>query len=211
MSRIFDVTVPLSAELPTFPGDPPFERRPVQRLEDGDPCNLSRLSLGAHAGTHVDAPFHFLDDGATVDQLPLDVLLGPARVIVLSPDRDCVDRPDVRRDALSGATRVLFKTRNSGLLRRRAFTEDFVYITPGAAEALVEAGVRLVGIDYLSVEKFGSRGFPAHHALLAAGVVVVEGLDLSEVEAGEYELACLPLLVAGGDGAPVRAVLRRAS
>jgi arylformamidase len=211
MNRIFDVTVPLSPDVPTFPGDPVFERRPVQRLEDGDACNLSRLSLGAHAGTHVDAPYHFLADGVTVDQLPLDVLMGAARVVAIPAERDCVDAKDLPPETLAGATRILLKTRNSGLLRRREFHEDFVYLTAAAAHTLVAAGVRLVGVDYLSVEKFGSADFPVHHALLAAGVVVVEGLDLTDVGAGDYDLACLPLRIAGGDGAPVRAVLRRAS
>jgi arylformamidase len=204
MSRIYDVTVPLSAAVPTFPGDPRFEMDFAHRITDGKPYNVAYLKMGAHAGTHVDAPYHFLEDGLTVDRLPLEVLMGPARVVAVSSDR-------IRRDDLEGrgplGTRVLFKTRNSGTLRQPAFREDFVALDPAAAEALVAAGVKLVGVDYLSVEAFGSKDFAAHHVLLGAGVVIVEGLDLSEVAPGEYDLACLPLRIEGADGSPARVVL----
>ena len=207
MDRIFDVTLPLSAELPVFPGDPPYARDEVLRLADGHPCNLSRLTLSAHAGTHVDAPRHFLPEGEAVDELPLDRLVGPARVVSVAPGRPAVGVDDL--GDLEGATRVLFKTRNSGRPSHGAFAEDFAYLETEAAAALVACGVELVGIDSLSVERFGSRHFPVHHALLSAGVIIVEGLDLSAVEAGDYELVCLPLRVVGGDGAPARAILRR--
>ena len=209
MPRIYDVTVPLSREVPTFPGDPRFEMDFVHRIEDGKPYNVAYLKLGAHAGTHVDAPFHFLRDGKTVDQLPLDVLMGPARVVAVGA-KDVIRRADVETLGLAGATRVLFKTRNSGTLRQPEFREDFVAMAPEAAEWLVAAGVALVGVDYLSVEKFGSSDFAAHHALLGAGVIIVEGLDLSEVEPGDYEMTCLPLRVVGADGSPARVVLRSA-
>jgi arylformamidase len=207
MPRIYDVTVPLSKDVPTFPGDPRFEMDFPHRIEDGKPYNVASLKLGAHSGTHVDAPFHFLRDGRTVDQLPLDVLMGQARVVALA-SRDVIRRADVQAAPLGGATRVLFKTRNSGTLRRPEFREDFVALAPEAAEWLVDAGVRLVGVDYLSVEAFGSKDFAAHHALLGAGVVIVEGLDLSDVPPGEYEMACLPLRIVGADGSPARVVLR---
>lgn len=209
MPRIYDVTVPLSGEVPTFPGDPRFEMDFVHRIEDGKPYNVAYLKLGAHAGTHVDAPFHFLREGKTVDQLPLDVLMGPARVVAVEA-KDVIRRADVQALGLEGATRVLFKTRNSGTLRQQEFREDFVALAPDAAEWLVAKGMALVGVDYLSVEKFGSKDFAAHHALLGAGVVIVEGLDLSEVPPGDYEMACLPLRVVGADGSPARVVLRSA-
>lgn len=209
MSRIFDVTIPLSAELPTYPGDPPFEFRFVQRLEGGDPANVGQIRLGTHAGTHVDAPSHFLRGGATVDQLPLEILTGKARVVAIPASCDRIDVDDIRGIDLSDEIRVLFRTRNSGLLRRPVFEESFVHLTPGAASYLVQSGLKLVGVDYLSVDGFGSHDFPVHQTLLGAGVVVVEGLDLSDVEPGEYDLTCLPLRIAGGDASPVRALLRR--
>jgi arylformamidase len=208
MSKIIDVTVPLSAALPGYPGDPRFEMEPVSRIADGQPCNLARVSMGLHSGTHVDAPYHFLADGATVENLPLAVLMGKARVIELAV-RDKIGRQDLEDFDLRDDIRVLLKTRMSGQLRQPGFQEDFVHLTPDAATYLVQAGIKLVGIDYLSVERFGSREFEVHHTLLSAGVVIIEGLDLSEAEPGEYEMTCLPLLVAGGDGAPARVVLRK--
>lgn len=208
MSKIIDVTVPLSAALPTYPGDPRFQLEFTGRIADGAPCNVSRVSLGSHTGTHVDAPYHFLADGASVDQLPLEILIGKCRVVEVS-DRERVERAQLEAYDLRDDLRLLIKTRMSGQLRQPQFQEDFVYLTPDAATYLVQAGIKLVGVDYLSVEKFGSKDFAAHHALLAAGVVIIEGLDLSLVDPGDYELTCLPLLVAGADAAPARVVLRK--
>lgn len=207
MTKILDVTVPLSAELPTFPGDPPLRIEPTHRMQDGAPYNVAQLTLGTHAGTHVDAPFHFLADGATVDALPLEILIGKARVVDLG-GLDVVDRADLEALDLREDLRVLLKTRNSGQLRQQEFQEDYVYLTPDAATYLAQAGLKLVGFDYLSIEKFGSKDFAAHRALLEAGVVIVEGLDLSDAEPGEYDMTCLPLRIAGGDGSPARVVLR---
>jgi arylformamidase len=206
MMRIFDVSVPLAAGMTTYPGDPPFEIERLQRLGDA-PFELSRLSLATHAGTHVDAPSHFVAGGASVDQLPLEILLGKARVVELLV-RERVDRADLEALDLRDDLRVLLKTRMSGLLLKPGCHQDHVHLSGDAALYLVQAGIKLVGIDYLSVDRFGSTDFPAHRALLGAGVVVIEGLDLSEVEPGEYEMACLPLRLAGGDGAPARVVLR---
>ncbi len=207
MTKIIDVSVPLSPELPTFPGDPPLRIEPTHRIADGEDYNLTQLTLGTHAGTHVDAPFHFLADGATVDALPLEILMGKARVVDLG-GLDLVDRTDLEALDLREDLRVLLKTRNSGQLRQQAFQEDHVYLTPDAAVYLSQVGIKLVGFDYLSIEKFGSRDYAAHKALLGAGVVIVEGLDLSDVEPGEYDMTCLPLRIAGGDGSPARVVLR---
>lgn len=207
MSRIYDVTVPLSARVPVFPGDPRFEMSFAHRMDEGKPYNVARMTLGVHSGTHIDAPYHFLKDGATVEHLPLDVLIGPALVALVDAPR-AIRRADVEALRLNGRARVLFKTRNGDAIRRPEFREDFVYLDPGAAEALVEAGVRLVGIDYLSVEQFGSPDFATHHVLLGAGTVVVEGLDLVDVPPGEYEVTCLPLPIVGADGSPARVVLR---
>jgi arylformamidase len=204
--KIIDVTVPLSSEVPTFPGDPRFQMDFSHRIDRGEPYNVARLTLGAHSGTHVDAPYHFLSDGATVERLPLEVLVGPAVVAEVSA-ASRVDVADLERIDLDGEQRLLLKTRMSGQLRRPEFQEDFVYLTPEAAAHLVERGLRLVGIDYLSVEQFGSPDFAAHHTLLEAGVVIVEGLDLSEAAPGRYQMACLPLRIVGADGSPARVVL----
>ena len=191
MPRIYDVTVPLAPGMLAYPGDPPFEIGPVHELGEA-PFRLSRMVLTTHTGTHVDAPAHFLAGGATVDQLPLEILLGKARVVELST-RERVDRADLEALDLADDLRVLLKTRMSGQMLKSGYQEDHLYLTVDAAHYLAQAGLKLVGFDYLSIDRFGSADFPAHHALLEAGVVLVEGLDLSEVEAGEYEMSCLPL------------------
>jgi arylformamidase len=182
----------------------------THRIDAGEPYNVARITMGAHSGTHVDAPYHFLADGATVEQLPLEILMGKARVVEVGA-RDKIERADLEALDLRDDLRVLLKTRMSGQLKHHEFQEDFVYLTPDAATYLVQAGLKLVGIDYLSVEQFGSHDFAAHHALLGAGVVIIEGLDLSQVEPGEYDMTCLPLRIAGADGSPARVVLRTRS
>jgi arylformamidase len=206
MSKLIDVTVPLSAEIATYPGDPSFQREVIQTIEAGAPCNLSRLTLGSHAGTHVDAPYHFLPEGSTVDELPLDLLMGKVRVVSVAA-REAVERAHLEELDLRDDLRLLFRTRNSGSLRQ-PFQPEFVYLSPDAATYLVQVGIKLVGWDYLSVDKYPSKDFATHHVLLEAGVVIVEGLDLSQVEPGEYDMICLPLRLQGGDGAPARVVLR---
>ncbi len=210
---IYDISVAITPGVtPTYPGDPGLEVGSWSAIARGDPANVTVLNLGAHTGTHVDAPAHFIEGAPGVTSLPLDALVGEARVVEIPADADAVGEGHVRAESLQGATRVLFKTRNSAFWEdpRRQFREDFAYIEPAAARALVRAGVRLVGFDYLSVEKFGSEDFGTHLALLSAGVVIVEGLDLRAVTPGLYDLCCLPLKVAAGsgDGAPARAVLR---
>jgi arylformamidase len=211
--RIYDISVPITpGETPTYPGDPGLEVGAWSAIARGDRANVSVLNLGAHTGTHIDAPSHFIEGAPGISSLPLDALLGPARVVEIPADADAVGESHVRPGSIQGATRVLFKTRNSALWQdpRGQFREDFAYIEPAAARALVAAGVRLVGFDYLSVEKFGSEEFETPLALLSAGVFIVEGLDLRAVGPGLYELCCLPLKIAAGsgDGAPARAVLR---
>jgi arylformamidase len=207
MTKIFDVTVPLSADVPVYPGDPRFQMEFSHRIADGEAYNAARITLGAHTGTHVDAPYHFLADGHTVDQLPLEILMGKARVVEVAA-REKIERADLEALDLRDDLRVLIKTRMSGQLRTPEFQEDFVYLTPDAAIYLVQAGIKLVGIDYLSIEKYQSKDYGAHHSLLGAGVVIVEGLDLSGVEAGEYDMTCLPLRIVGADGSPARVILR---
>jgi len=205
---IFDISVPIRERMPTWPGDPGVRISQALSMQRGDPVNVSALAMGAHTGTHFDAPHHFIHGRETVDQLDLEVLVGPCRVFEI-PTEDEIDVTQLRGLPLKGVKRALFKTANSQLWATRDdFYEDFVYLSPVAAKFLVEMGVKLVGVDYLSVESFHAQGAPAHLALLRAGVVILEGLNLAEVPPGDYELIALPLKIAGADGAPARAVLR---
>jgi arylformamidase len=207
--KIYDVTVPISTELAVYPGDPPIELERVMSLDKGDIANVTRLCCSTHIGTHVDPPSHFLPGGITLDQLSLETLIGPARVVETG-GAATIDAAVLSRCDLDGATRVLFKTRNSEFWpEAKDFREDFVYIEPDAAEVLVRRGVQLVGIDYLSVEKFNFDQPTTHLILLGAGIVIVEGLALGDVPPGDYELVCLPLKIKDGDGAPARVVLRK--
>jgi arylformamidase len=207
--RLVDVSVLLAPGLATYPGNPEYEITPVKRIADGDSSNNSRLVMGTHTGTHVDAPKHFFDDKPGVDALPLELLVGRARVIDL-PHRGGITEQHLAGAGLREDIRVLLRTPNSALWNSHdGFHTDYTYVTEEAARFLVEQGVKVVGVDYLSVEQFKKSGAPAHHALLGAGVIIIEGLNLSEVEAGQYEMYCLPLRLAGADGAPARVVLKR--
>jgi arylformamidase len=206
MPSIYDVTVPLTPGLPVYPGDPPFQIELISP-EGSTPFCLSRMSLGTHTGTHVDAPAHLVPAGATIDALPPEILIGKARVVEILA-RERIERLDLEAQDLRDDLRVLLKTRMSGQMLKPGFQEDHLYLSGDAAAYLAQAGLKLVGFDYISVDRYGAADFPAHHALLEAGVVIVEGLDLSEVEPGEYDMTCLPLRVAGGDGAPARVILR---
>jgi arylformamidase len=206
---IYDITVPIRLGMPIYEGDPTLTIEPWSAMSNGDSANVSFLHLGAHTGTHVVAPAHFVEGAARIDSLPLDVLIGPARVIRVPDDRMEVDPGFLNECDLTNVTRVLFHTRNSAFWNE-GFRKDFTHVLPEAAELLVERGVKLVGNDYLSVEKFHSGHHLTHLTLLRNGVVIVEGLNLSDVPAGDYELVCLPMKIAdgAGDGAPARAVLR---
>jgi arylformamidase len=210
--RIYDVSVPISETMPTYAGDPGVKIEQWATIAGGDAANVTWLHFGAHTGTHVDAPAHFIEGAAKVLAMPLDVLMGEARVVSIPEDVRAINAAHLAAQDLSGATRVLFRTRNSAFWDNpsSAFRTDFTYLEPDAARSLVGMGVRLVGIDYLSVEKYKAPRFETHQTLLSSGVVIIEGLDLREVEPGNYELICLPLKLAGGtgDGAPARTVLR---
>jgi arylformamidase len=210
--QIYDVSVPLSTATPTYPGDPGIEIKDWLTLAGGDAANVSLLHFGAHSGTHVDAPAHFIQGGSRVESLPLESLIGPAEVVEVPNAVKVIDETFIVANCVRDSQRILFKTRNSSFWSdmQDGFRADYTYINPGAARRLVELGVKLVGIDYLSVEQFKSEKFETHHTLLSKGVVILEGLDLREVVAGSYELICLPLKIAGGngDGAPARAILR---
>jgi len=205
--KFIDVSVPLDGNLASYPGNTPFSLEAVKRIGNGDSSNVSSLHMSAHAGTHVDAPRHFFDNGLGVDALPLEMLIGRARVI------EVTSRRGIGADELTGAdlseeVRVLIKTHNSRLWGSPEFHRDYVGVTEAGAKHLVDHGIKLVGVDYLSVEEFKKPGAPAHRVLLGGGAIVIEGLNLRDVEPGVYEMFCLPLRVVGADGAPARVVLR---
>ena len=210
--QIYDVSVPLSTTTPTYPGDPKIEIKEWTTLANGDAANVTVLHMGAHSGTHVDAPVHFIAGAPNVASLPLSALIGMAEVIEVPPAMLVIDEAFVSNNCNGPIERVLFKTRNSEFWDRPqdGFRVDYTYIDSGAAARLVSQGKKLVGIDYLSIEAFQSADFATHVELLSSGVVILEGLDLRAVPAGTYELICLPLKIAegSGDGAPARAVLR---
>lgn len=208
--RLYDISVAIGPHMPSWPGDPVFESRLVDAISEGEAANVSWIGLGAHCGTHVDAPLHFFQGGAAVDSLPLDVLVGPCVVAEL-PVTGAIRAADLAALRLKpGATRLLLKTTNSSLWRSSdsTFRPDFVGLAPDAADWVVHQGIRLLGIDYLSVEPYPApREHPVHTTLLAAGVVILEGTDLSGVAPGAYLLVCLPLKLIGLEGAPARAIL----
>jgi arylformamidase len=207
--KIYDVTQTMEEGMPVWPGEAAFVLRRDKKIEEGANANVSRLEMSVHTGTHVDAPFHFLSGGETVENLLLDVLIGGVQVVELPESVDEITREVLKTVHLTkGVERVLFKTRNSYYWKMgtQEFQEGFVGIDEGAARLLVEKGVRLVGIDYLSVAPF-KRSRPTHEVLLEAKMVIIEGLDLSGVSAGEYTLYCLPLKLRHTDGAPARVIL----
>lgn len=209
--KIYDVTFPISERTPIYEGDPKVKIDVTASLARGDAANVSLVCCGVHTATHVDAPNHFIDGTRKVHELELEKLIGFARVIELNGNVLAIEPEHLEN--LGNAKRVLFKTRNSGFWNEpeKGFRTDFTYITPEAARVLVEKKIKLVGIDYLSVEKFGSTDFATHITLLEKEVVIIEGLDLREVSGGDYELICLPLKYIGGagDGAPARTILRQ--
>lgn len=204
---LYDISVAISPSLPRYPGDPPVRLSPLPAPAAGEPFCVTRLSFGSHTGTHIDAPAHLLNGGMTVDEIPLPRLIGPCLVVDLTAHDGEIDADVLKKLPLKGVPRLLFHTRNSDLWNHPGFIEEFTALTPAAATCLVELGVQLVGVDYLSVERSQSQG-RVHRILLEAGTVILEGLNLAGVERGEYELICLPLKITGGDGAPCRAVLR---
>jgi arylformamidase len=207
--KIIDVSLAISPEMPVWPGNPSIVLDQFQSIGKGAHVNETRMSCSVHSLTHVDAPHHFLNDNRTVESLPLEVLVGPVQVIAI-PDQAGMVSASILGTApiLPGTKRILIKTRNSNLWRveDRKFHEDFVALTPDGAEWLVDHEVLLIGVDYLSVAQF-KQGGPTHRILLSAGIVIVEGLDLSAVEPGCYDFVCLPLKISGSDGAPARAIL----
>lgn len=205
--KYHDISLSLSPETVRWVTSIPFELRDRRRISRGDHSNSSAVTMSLHSGTHMDAPFHFVPGGTTIDQLPLDLFIGPALVQAVETER-YIRAEHVQAIEFDGITRVLFKTRNSELLKRGSYVPDFVAFAVEAAEALVAKGVKLVGLDYLSVAHAGEEQVAVHKAFLERGVALVEGVDLSRVSPGRYELICFPIRIRGADGAPCRAVLR---
>jgi len=203
-----DVSVTVRHGMPHWPDNPPIVMQRPMELLRGHACNLSHLAMGVHTGTHIDAPVHFIHQAAGVDEMPLAATMGPARVIEIADPR-VITADELRGHSLQAGERVLFRTANSPRCwQADRFVEDFVYISEQAAEHLAETRVRAVGVDYLSVGGYHADGAKIHRILLSAGIWIIEGLDLSAVRAGRYELICLPVKLHGSDGAPARALLR---
>ena len=205
---LYDISLTISEDFPTWPGDPPIKLKMISQIDKGDLANVTHLSAPVHMGTHVDAPDHFLNNGNTVEDIPLDFLVGPVLVLEV-PSPEVITAGDL--DALKipeGTRRIIFKTSNSEYWKgeKHTFQKNFVALGSEAAARLVELGLNVVGVDYLSVAPY-NEPIPTHKILLEAGVLIIEGLDLSRVSAGEYKLYCLPLKIAGSDGAPARVLL----
>jgi len=207
-----DATATLDpATTPVYEGDAPMKFDFLKDMRKGDGFTLSAYSLGAHSGTHIDAPMHFVRDGASIDRVPLEPLIGPARVIDIADGVQSINAAELNTHAWRGAPRVIFRTRSShrGWMRSSTFHRDFAYIAPDAAKLLADAGVQLVGIDYISAEQFAAPAPMTHRILLGRSIPIVEGLALEGVLPGDYDLIVLPMKVGGHEGAPARAVLRK--
>jgi arylformamidase len=207
MKKIIDVSMPLKPDMLGWPTDPQFTIERVKDLAKGDKDTLSKLSMSAHSGTHVDAPAHFVLGGETIDKAPFSALLGPARVMEIK-DTESIKEEELERHTIKKGERILFKTGNSVLLTDPEFHKDYVYVSLEAAKYLARAGVLLVGVDYLSVGGYKRDGADVHRALLEKSIWIIEGLDLSAASPGAYELICLPLRIIGPEAAPARVLLR---
>jgi arylformamidase len=206
--RWIDISAPVRNGMVHWPGDPAFHIERATDQEKGDVATVSRMTLGVHTGTHMDAPLHFIRNARSIDQMPLDATIGPARVISIR-DRKAIQREELLEHAIAAGERILFKTSNSDRSwKSDAFDEDFVFISQDAARYLAGCNPRSIGVDYLSVGGFREDGLETHQALLEAGIWIIEGLNLSGVEPGAYDLVCLPLKLIGSEGAPARAILR---
>ena len=207
---LYDISLPISEDLPVWPGDPKIELKKVSQIDDGEMANVTHISACVHIGTHVDAPDHFLGNGQTVENLPLDLLVGPVHVVELAPDLQ-ISAEDLQKAGIpKGTERLLIKTANSRFWTEdlNEFREDFIALDADAASHLVDLGIKVVGVDYLSVAPFNDPA-PTHRILLEAGVLIIEGLNLSGIEPGQYTLLCLPLKIKGSDGAPARVLLQK--
>ncbi len=219
--KLYDVTLPITNDMPVWPGDPSVSLMMNTSIAKGDNCNITGIQMSAHSGTHIDAPYHFLEDGATTDAIPIETFVGPCVVIEVD-SVVCIEEKDLRKYDLTGHSRFLFKTRNSELWAPSessssnsqlhnftpSFNKNYVSLGIDAAQYLVEMKAVLVGIDYLSIESYPAPGSPVHKLLLKNNITILEGLNLSGVKAGMHELLCLPLKLIGCEGAPTRVILR---
>ena len=206
MKKFFDITLDLSEDTIIYPGDPKFEKEYICSIDMGDSFNISSISMGSHTGTHIDAPKHFYNDGNTIDSIDLEKLIGKARVIELLEVEE-INREILEKVYIEEGDRILFKTKNSKILRQNKYEEDFVSLTKCGAEYLIENNIKLVAIDYLSIEGINSEFNDVHLLLLKNNIVIIEGVNLLEVPEGEYNISALPLKIKDGDGAPARVVL----
>jgi arylformamidase len=210
VTRLIDVSLEVGPDLLVWPGNPGVAITPTSRISRGDSSNVSEIRLGSHTGTHIDPPSHFLDEGASAEHLPLDMMMGETTVADLRGTAGPIGPDELDALSLTGeVTRLLLRTDNSAFWAAdpRTFPDEYVCLSPEGARWVVDNGIGLIGIDFLSIEVRGAPHHPTHRTLLEAGVVILEGLDLSGVQPGEYTLVCFPLKIAGGDGAPTRAVL----
>ncbi|MDY6892422.1 MAG: cyclase family protein [Chloroflexota bacterium] len=205
--KLYDISLSIYPGMPVWPGNPQVSLDPVKAIATGASSNVSLLHIGTHTATHVDAPHHFIDGAPGVDSIPPEVLVGRARLYQL-PEVHHIDRQVLEGLDLSGVTRLLLGTCNSALLQQAHLDMDYAFVAADAARYLVEIGIQLVGIDYLSIEEYQKEGRPTHNILLESGIVIVEGLNLAGVPSGDYELMCLPLRLKDADGAPARVFLR---
>jgi arylformamidase len=204
--EIYDISVPISADGPIYPGDPEIEINTIYSTLKGDSANILELKFGSHVGTHIDAPYHFLQNGKTLDKIELNKFLGRAQVCELNVV-ESIKKADLIPFEINKGDIILFKTKNSSLWNKKEFQREFIYLTPEAAEYLVAQRIKGVGIDYLSIEKYKSREHSTHQTLLRNNILILEGINLTDVPAGEYFLICFPLKLIGADGSPVRAIL----
>lgn len=207
--KIYDISLTVTPALPVWPGDPTVMLERVSKMEEGEHNNVSKMAMSAHTGTHVDAPYHFIADGKTIERLDLNTLIGPAQVVELPAECSLIGAEDLKQAGIEpGTERVLLKTSNNRYWAQAGlpFQRDFTAVAPDGAAWLVQQGVKLIGIDYFSIAPFGDS-IPTHRTLLGAEMVILEGINLSKVQAGKYQLYCLPLKLGGSDGAPARAVL----
>lgn len=207
---IIDISLPLTSDMPIWPGDKKLSLFQTKSLEKGDSCNVSDLQCGVHVGTHIDAPRHFLDNGKNIDEIDLDVLVG-STIVGYLPKVDIIERSDLENlDLPDNIERLLLRTKNSELWKNnvKEFKKDFVALAPDAAQWIVDRGIKLVGIDYLSIAPY-EEGLDTHRILLEVDIVILEGLNLADVSPGNYKLTCLPLFLVGSEGSPARAILQK--
>jgi arylformamidase len=212
LTQLYDISVPIFPGMPIYPGDPEVSFSPTIQIDQGACANVVTVSMGSQTGTHYDTPHHILNNGITTEQLDLNIFYGPAQVLHIDESIQAIEKADLIRRIHPETTRLLLKTKNSAYWKNspKAFQPDYAALTKDGAQYLVSIGVQLIGIDYLSIELFESTGLEAHHQLLASGVVILEGINLSQVAPGQYTFCGFPLNYQGLDGAPTRAVLMSA-